>query len=497
MTLVQVSGGGFPVGATVDILWYTMEGSRVSGSGFVEVNYTIASATADGSGAIATSFRVPYDLGGPAHQVAAVVGDVPLANASFTLTRVVWINPTSGPEGTVIEVHMVGGGWTQYDNNVAITYDNAFLGFACSFNSGGNITVYVQARGGVGPHFLGIYPALYWGPSDGPTPWKHPVLNPADLPVPYDPVELPFEVTAGSGRSTTVGTDLQPVSTPDSLAVPSLPPAPVNNGTPELALGNAGRGIVGGDLPLALAGMPPGKTVSLRWNTVLGTTSISADKNMGWVFTPANYTIASIAVGADGQAGSILTVPYDFGGDHVIEAVVDGQVLATSVWRIIPAFTASLSDDGSRLFLHATGLGWEKYTAVWDVLYDNQLSGFVTAMTSRGSVNVSLPVVGEAGLHTIDIQEGSNGWTYLNMHESPWPWEPVYRFSFRIPDVSSGSIDPVLLWSLPPVAAAGVVAGFVVGRRRKSESKGPGPEDEPGGSPEAKSAAVGSDGKGS
>lgn len=472
MTPVQVSGGGFPAGAAVDIVWSTMVGSRVSGSGFVETEYTIASATADGAGAIATSFIVPYDLGGPAHRVAARVGDVPLANASFTLTREVWISPTSGPDGTVIEVRLVGGGWTQYDNNVAITYDNAFLGFACSFNSGGNITVYVQVRGGVGPHIIGVYPALYWGPSDGPTPWKHAALNPADLPVPYDAVELPFQITAGSGRTSTVATDLQPVTTPDSLAVPNLAPTPVDNGTPELAMGNGGRGIVGGDLPFALAGMPAGKTVALRWNTVLGSTSIQADKNLGWVFTPANFTLVAVAAGADGRAAGTLRVPYDFGGDHVLEAVVDGQVLATAVWRIVPAFTASLSADGSRLVLHATGLGWEKYTAAWDVLYDNQLSGFVTALTSRGSANVTLPVVGEPGLHTIDIHEGSNGWPYLNMHESPWPWEPVYRFSFRIADVG-GSLDPlVLLWGVPPLVAASAAAGFVAGRRRRSPEAG-------------------------
>ena len=36
-TSVLVTGGGFPPGSPVDIVWHTMEGNRVSGSGFTEV----------------------------------------------------------------------------------------------------------------------------------------------------------------------------------------------------------------------------------------------------------------------------------------------------------------------------------------------------------------------------------------------------------------------------------------------------------------------------
>src|SRR3970040_1476266 len=214
-TAVVASGAGVAPGAAVEILWYTMEGNRVSGSGFVAVNQTIAAGTADAAGGYSIPFAAPYDLGGPEHRVEAVVGGVAVATAAFVLARDAWIAPTEGPEGTLVEVRLVAGGWTQFDNNIAILWDNRFLGFACSFNSQGNISVWVQAVGGVGPHVLSIYPALYWGPSDGPTPWKHPMMNPQDAPTPYAIEELRFTVTSGAGMSRNEGTDLRDVTAPD------------------------------------------------------------------------------------------------------------------------------------------------------------------------------------------------------------------------------------------------------------------------------------------
>jgi len=473
-TSVVAGGAGVAPGATVEILWYTMEGNRVSGSGFVEVSQSVASGTADAGGAFSISFSAPYDLGGPAHRVEAVVGGSAVAEVEFVLARDAWITPTEGPEGTLIEVRLVAGGWTQFDNNVALTWDNRFLGFACSFNSQGNITVWVQAVGGVGPHVLGVYPALYWGPSDGPTPWKHPVLNVEDLPTEYAIEEFTFRVTEGTGVSGSVARDLEAVTAPDSLAIPSLPAVPVEDGTPRLTVGNGGKAVAGGDFPYALAGFPANAQVDLRWSTVTTETTTGGtlgDKFLGWVGTPVSQTLATVTVDATGKASGTLETPMDFGGVHLVEALVDGVVLTTADWWIIPRFTADLHDEGRRIELHATGLGWEKYTAVWDVLYDGSLSGFVSAFTGQGSVAISLPVVGAPGLHTIEIHEGSNAWPYLNMHESPWPWEPVYRFSFTIEEPAVAAGEPVVSASVLGLAiVVSAVLGFAASaalRRRK------------------------------
>ncbi len=474
-TAVTVSGQGFAPGAPVEVVWHTMEGNRVSGSGFTEVGWTIAAATADAQGGLSASFIAPYDLGGPPHRIEATSAGSSLTNASFVLQRRAWISPTEGAEGTVIEVRMVAGGWTQYDNNIAITYDNAFLGFACSFNSQGNISVWVQAVGGAGPHVVGIYPALYYGPSDGPTPWKHGSLVVNDLPVAYAPELFTFTITESArGASYRQGGDLRTVETPDSLLIPNLPAQATEDGTPHLALGNGGTGVAGGDLPYALAGFPAGARVELRWNSYVGRTEIGGtlnDKFLGWVFTDVNRTLGTSDVLATGKASGVLRVPYDFGGAHTVSALVGDQVLATAEWMTIPRFTATLNADRSAIELHGTGLGWEKYTAVWDVLYDNRLMGWVSGMTTSGNVNATVPVVGGPGVHTIDVHEGSNAWPYLNMHESPWPWEPVYRFAVTVlepPAPAPAASLPV--WIVPLLVIAAAIVGFVLGRRRSKRT---------------------------
>jgi len=479
-TPVTASGAGVPPGATVSILWFTMEGNRVSGSGFVEVNQTIATGVADAQGRYSIPFVAPYDLGGPAHRVQAVVAGAAVAESSFVLMRDAWITPTEGPEGTLIEVRLVAGGWTQFDNNIGILWDNRFLGFACSFNSQGNISVWVQAVGGVGPHVLGVYPALYYGPSDGPTPWKHPMMNPQDAPTPYAIEEFTFTVTSGTGISRNAGTDLRDVTAPDSLAIPNLAAVPVLDGTPHFTLGNGGKAVAGGQMPYALAGFSANAEVEIRWQTVTMETKIGgalADKFNGWEATEVTEILATVPVDATGKASGSLQTPMDFGGIHTVEAVVGGNALASAEWWIIPKFTAGLSADGTRIEIHGTGLGWEKYTSVWDILYDGGLSGWVSAFTGKGSVDVSLPVVGAPGLHTIEIHEGSNAWPYLNMHQSPWPWEPVYRFAFTIEAPASGPLSPpsneanMPLTVALPLLVVAAVSGFAIAwfRRRKTE----------------------------
>ena len=36
-------------------------------------------------------------------------------------------------------VQLKGVGWTQLDNTIAVTYDNGYIGYACGFNSNGDV----------------------------------------------------------------------------------------------------------------------------------------------------------------------------------------------------------------------------------------------------------------------------------------------------------------------------------------------------------------------
>ncbi|HLF06762.1 MAG TPA: hypothetical protein VI893_06295 [Thermoplasmata archaeon] len=487
-TPVTVEGWGFDPGAKVQILWWTVEGNRVSGSGFEAVSWEWATVTPLGSGDLVVNLKVPSDLGGPAHRIEAVVDGVSIAETSFTITRTHSISPVSGPEGTVITIDITGGGWTQFDNNVAITYDNAFLGFACSFNSQGNMSIYIQATGAAGDHVVGIYPALYYGPSDAATPWKHAALVPSELPTPFEIKTFVFTITESDspGKSVVKGaTSVAPVAAPDSLVIAQQPAVPIEDGTPRLSVGNGAQGIVGGSLPYALAGFAPGAKVELRWNSFTSKISITGalkDKFGGWVLTPTYRTLGTVTVGNDGKAIGALTIPQEYGDDHLLDAVVDGNPVANTTFKVITQITGELSADGSAVVLKATGLGTDKYTAVYNVMYDNKLFGWIGGALNLGSASVTIPVVGTEGKHAIDVYEGSNAWPYLNMPQSPWPWVRAYRFSMVIPSSTtptdpSSSVAAIPLYAglILLVVIAGLAfafGGILTSRRRRKKING-------------------------
>jgi hypothetical protein len=162
-TPVTLRGSGLPAGKTVDLMWFRMVGNRVSGSGYAEASSSLGTAKVDDSGKIVFPFQISNDLGGP-HRIEAQINGQKIAETSLTITPSAFaLQPASGPVGTTITVHLKGVGWTETANIYNIVYDNAYIGYACGFNSQGDVTVYLPATGGPGWHFIDLYPGIYKG----------------------------------------------------------------------------------------------------------------------------------------------------------------------------------------------------------------------------------------------------------------------------------------------------------------------------------------------
>src|SRR5205823_13233860 len=87
------------------------------------------------------------DLGG-LHGLALRDGEKTVALAHFVIeTSIVGMTPASGPVGTPVTIHLKGVGWTEYDNIYVATYDNAYMGYACGFNSHGDVIIHFTASG--------------------------------------------------------------------------------------------------------------------------------------------------------------------------------------------------------------------------------------------------------------------------------------------------------------------------------------------------------------
>lgn len=162
-TPVTLHGAGFDAGQEVELLWYRVIGNRVSGEGWDESSSSLGSATAEPDGTFSLQFDALDDLGGD-HRIEAQDGGDVVAETTFTTTPSAFaLEPSSGPAGTTVTVHVKGVGWTETANIYTAVYDNAYLGYSCGFNSQGDITVNLPAAGEPGWHFIDLYPAIYKG----------------------------------------------------------------------------------------------------------------------------------------------------------------------------------------------------------------------------------------------------------------------------------------------------------------------------------------------
>jgi hypothetical protein len=166
----------------------------------------VAEATADPQGNVEWSFKAPDDLGGSHGLWAEAKGGVKKTGTFWIAPTAMALDVTRGPDGTTFQIHLKGTGWSETANIYTLTYDNAISGYACGFNSQGDITINMQATGEPGWHFIDLYPAIYKGKETRPFNYRLPQLTYAedhpgeDLPA----FRFAFEVTpsgsVGLGR---------------------------------------------------------------------------------------------------------------------------------------------------------------------------------------------------------------------------------------------------------------------------------------------------------
>jgi len=164
---MPLTGRGFTPAERHALGWTTVIGTRVGGHGWNEASRPIAQAVADSSGGVEFDFAAPEDLGG-AHALT-------VEKDGEKQTGSLWINPTAlpldverGPVATPFTVHLKGVGWTETANIYTVVYDNSYIGYACAFNSQGDVRIPLQATCDPRWHFIDLYPAIYRGDEQRP-----------------------------------------------------------------------------------------------------------------------------------------------------------------------------------------------------------------------------------------------------------------------------------------------------------------------------------------
>jgi hypothetical protein len=165
---IALNGSGFAPQAPIALSWETYVGNRLSGNGWSTAERPLAKVTADANGAFALRLATPDDLGGP-HRVIARTATGAEAAAAYTLVpSVAEISPRIVAPGGAYTVHVKGVGWSETANTYTMVLDNGDIGYACGFNSQGDVTIHLRAPGRTGVHYVDLYPTIYTGQITGP-----------------------------------------------------------------------------------------------------------------------------------------------------------------------------------------------------------------------------------------------------------------------------------------------------------------------------------------
>ncbi len=175
----MLRASGLAPNAQVDMWWVTARGNRVTPSGWSLADIPLPSARTSPAGTLAVPITVPDDLGGWHVLKLAQDGRI-VAEAPFYVERsLVEVSARQVEAGETVTLHLKGIGWTELDNGFAMTYDNAHIGYACGFNSNGDVVIQVLATGAPGTHLIDLYPMVYAGQDAKDWYWA-PVLTYAD-----------------------------------------------------------------------------------------------------------------------------------------------------------------------------------------------------------------------------------------------------------------------------------------------------------------------------
>ena len=119
---------------------------------------------------------MPDDLGG-AHRLTVDDGGVKRSGSFWIATTAYPLQSETVRQGETVTLHLKGVGWTETSNIYHVVYDDNYVGYACGFNSQGDVTVYLPATGAPGWHFIDLYPGIYKGQEVRPNNFRIPQLT--------------------------------------------------------------------------------------------------------------------------------------------------------------------------------------------------------------------------------------------------------------------------------------------------------------------------------
>jgi len=241
------------------------------------------------------------------------------------------------------------------------------------------------------------------------------------------------------GAATAAPTPLTP---PAQLGAPALPGPVVDPGKPSAQMTTVKAkpdvAVPGTAFTLSGTGLPANKDVSIVWMTASVTYILDARADsVDYIGEKSDKFGVQIGVGKTDASGSLsvmLKAPQDFGGLHDIYAVVDGVQVAKGGYLLSKTVKISPTKGpiGTPITVTVSGLGSPTYERSGAVLYDNHFAGTFAGNWTRGVSRFVIRAAGPVGKHTISVMPSSHTVSYLNIEQSPVPWQVYSNQTFTV-----------------------------------------------------------------
>jgi hypothetical protein len=256
----------------------------------------------------------------------------------------------------------------------------------------------------------------------------------------------------GCGGGRLAGLSCAPMLlTAASLALMSQTPAaaaPATGLGPEVEVAEPSNGYVGrldvspthapagAAVTLSAQGLPPGQEFQLVWTTATGAWKVTEAEYHGREIAPVAYEIAKARSDQSGRLSVDFIAPDDYGFLHDI-VLQQGARQFTHVGFNLD-MTVDISPKsgppGTPIKVDVKGIGYRSLYNSWDVIYDNNFTGWISSVTTRGAASLTIPATGGPGVHVIEVMHGELTFPYRNPEQNPAPGRPRFAFQFTVTD---------------------------------------------------------------
>ena len=220
------------------------------------------------------------------------------------------------------------------------------------------------------------------------------------------------------------------------------------------------HGPVGTEVRATVAGLPPGAPIKLAWESADASWNVKDGTFLGVSVSKTTTTLASATASEGGGASLRFRAPDDYGYTHNLFVLDEhGERVARQGFVIVPALSVSPASGppGTPIHVRMTGIGYGFWQMVWHLLYDDKNTGWLSAITSRGTAEVVIPATGIPGPHTVMAMSGTHPVPYLNQQQSPiyLPQVPtVLHAMFTVTSGDAAATAPAEQQGLPRAQGA-------------------------------------------